>query len=186
MEDSQIVDLYWKRSESAISETKNKYGRYCYSIAYNILHNNEDSEECVDETYLHAWNTMPDQRPSRLAAFLGRITRNLSLNRWEKETAKKRGAGQTTLALNELRECIPAADDTDQIVENSDLTELLNRFLGSMTAETRKIFMQRYWYLRPVKDIAEDLAVSESKVKMSLLRSRNELKQLLEKEGIAL
>ena len=186
MEDSQIVDLYWKRSENAISETKNKYGRYCYSIAYNILHNNEDSEECVDETYLHAWNSMPDQRPSRLAAFLGRITRNLSLNRWEKETAKKRGAGQVDLALDELQECIPASDSTERIADDSELTDLINGFLASMSAEKRKIFMKRYWYFCSVREIAAELSVSESKVKMSLLRSRDELKQLLEKEGVAL
>ena len=186
MEDSRIVDLYWARSEKAISETRNKYGRYCYSIAYNILHNNEDSEECVSETYLSAWNSMPEQRPDRLAAYLGRITRNLSLKRWERNTAQKRGAGQVALALDELQECIPAADSTDRIAEDSELTDLLNRFLSSLTADSRKIFVQRYWYLKPVKEIAKDLAVTESKVKMSLFRSRNELKQLLEKEGVSL
>ena len=166
MEDRQIVDLYWARSEKALSETKNKYGRYCYSIAYNILHNNEDSEECVSETYLHAWNSMPEQRPDRLAAFLGRITRNL--------------------ALDELQECISAADSTERIADDSELTDLINGFLASMSAEKRKIFMKRYWYFCSVRQIAAELSISESKVKMSLLRSRNELKQLLEKEGVAL
>lgn len=186
MEDKQIVDLYWARSEKAISETADKYGRYCYTIAYNILHSNEDSEECVNDTYLHAWNAMPDQRPNRLSAFLGRITRNLSLKRWEKYTAKKRGAGQVPLALDELRECIPATNYTDSVADDIVLTDVLNRFLASLTAEKRNIFMRRYWYLSPVAEIASDLAISESKVKMSLLRSRNELKQLLEKEGITL
>ena len=186
MEDKQIVDLYWARSEKAISETADKYGRYCYTIAYNILHSNEDSEECVNDTYLHAWNAMPDQRPNRLSAFLGRITRNLSLKRWEKYTAKKRGAGQVPLALDELRECIPATNYTDSVADDIVLTDVLNRFLASLTAEKRNIFMRRYWYLSSVAEIASDLAISESKVKMSLLRSRNELKQLLEKEGITL
>lgn len=186
MEDKQIVDLYWARSEKAISETADKYGRYCYTIAYNILHCNEDSEECVNDTYLHAWNAMPDQRPNRLSAFLGRITRNLSLKRWEKYTAKKRGAGQVPLALDELRECIPATNQTDSVADDIVLTDVLNRFLASLTAEKRNIFMRRYWYLSPVAEIASDLAISESEVKMSLLRSRNELKQLLEKEGITL
>ncbi len=186
MEDKQIVDLYWARSEKAISETADKYGRYCYTIAYNILHSNEDSEECVNDTYLHAWNAMPDQRPNKLSAFLGRITRNLSLKRWEKYTAKKRGAGQVPLALNELQECIPATNQTDSVADDIVLTDVLNRFLASLTAEKRNIFMRRYWYLSPVAEIASDLAISESKVKMSLLRSRNELKQLLEKEGITL
>lgn len=186
MEDKQIVDLYWARSEKAISETADKYGRYCYTIAYNILHSNEDSEECVNDTYLHAWNAMPDQRPNKLSAFLGRITRNLSLKRWEKYTAKKRGAGQVPLALNELQECIPATNQTDSVADDIVLTDVLNRFLASLTAEKRNIFMRRYWYLSSVAEIASDLAISESKVKMSLLRSRNELKQLLEKEGITL
>ena len=186
MEDKQIVDLYWARSEKAISETADKYGRYCNTIAYNILHSNEDSEECVNDTYLHAWNAMPDQRPNKLSAFLGRITRNLSLKRWEKYTAKKRGAGQVSLALDELQECIPATNQTDSVADDIVLTDVLNRFLASLTAEKRNIFMRRYWYLSPVAEIASDLAISESKVKMSLLRSRNELKQLLEKEGITL
>ncbi len=186
MEDNQIVELYWARSEKAISETADKYGRYCYSIAYNILHSIEDSEECVNDTYLNAWNAMPDQRPSKLRAFLGRITRNLSLKRWEKYTAEKRGAGQVSLALDELRECIPSTERTDQIVDDIVLADLLNRFLASMPAEKRRIFMRRYWYFSPIAEIATDFSVSESKVKMSLLRSRNELKLLLEKEGVEL
>ena len=186
MEDNQIVDLYWARSEEAISETANKYGHYCYYIANNILHNKEDSEECVNDTYLNAWNAMPDQRPNKLPAFLGRITRNLSLQRLEKYTAEKRGAGQVPLALDELQDCIPETDNTDHIVDDLMLADLLNRFLASLTAEKRIIFMRRYWYFSPVAEIASDLAVSESKVKMSLLRSRNELKLLLMKEGIEL
>ncbi len=186
MEDHRIVDLYWARSEKAISETADKYGRYCYSIAFNILHSNEDSEECVNDTYLNAWNAMPDQRPSKLCAFLGRITRNLSLKRWEKYTAEKRGAGQVPLVLDELQECVPAAESTDHIVDDLVLADLLNRFLASLNEEKRRIFMRRYWYLSPISEIATDFSVSESKVKMSLLRSRNELKLLLEKEGIEL
>ena len=147
MEDTQIVDLYWARSEKAISETSDKYGRYCYSIAYNILHSDEDSEECVNDTYLNAWNAMPDQRPGKLRVFLGRITRNLSLKRWEKYAAEKRGAGQVTLVLDELQDCIPATNNTDHIVDDIVLADVLNRFLASLTAEKRKIFMRRYWYL---------------------------------------
>lgn len=186
MEDERIVELYWARSEKAISETADKYGRYCYSIAYNILHSREDSEECVNDTYLKAWNAMPEERPRRLAAFLGRITRNLSLNRLEKYEAKKRGAGQVPLALEELQECVPSADNTEQIVDDMALADLLNRFLASSGAEKRKIFMRRYWYLSSVAEIAKAYGISESKVKMSLLRSREELKRYLEKEGVAL
>ena len=186
MEDAQIVDLYWTRSESAIAETAEKYGRYCHAIAYNILHNDEDSEECVNDTYMKAWNAMPDARPRRLGAFLGRITRNLSLNRLEQLRAEKRGAGQISLALEELADCIPATDSAERIIDDLALTNALNRFLTSLSAEKRIIFLRRYWYLSPVAEIAEDLALSESKVKMSLLRSRKELKLFLEKEGVDL
>ena len=181
MEDRQIVDLYWARSENAISETERKYGRYCYYIAYNILHNNEDSEECVNDTYLNAWKAMPNQRPSKLSTFLGKITRNLSLNRWE-----KRGSGQIPLALDELHECIPTSDCADQIVDDLALAEVFNRFLAALPKEKRMIFMRRYWYLSPIAEIATDYSISESKVKMSLMRSRNELKTLLEMEGMSL
>ncbi len=186
MEDAQIVDLYWARSESAIAETAEKYGRYCHAIAFNILHNDEDSEECVNDTYMKAWNAMPDARPRRLGAFLGRITRNLSLNRLEQLRAEKRGAGQVPLALEELADCIPATDSAERIIDDLALTNALNRFLTSLSAEKRIIFLRRYWYLSPVEEIAEDLALSESKVKMSLLRSRKELKLFLEKEGVDL
>lgn len=186
MEDKRILDLYWARSERAISETADKYGRYCHFIAYGILQNAEDSEECVNETWLKAWGLMPPKRPDRLSTFLGKITRNLSLNRYKQYTAEKRGGGQTALALDELQECIPASDRVERIVDDLVLTEVLNRFLASLPVERRKIFMRRYWYLSSVKEIAEDFGIGESKVKMALLRSRNELKNLMEKEGIAL
>ena len=186
MDDRQIVDLYWERSETAISETSKKYGKYCCYIAYNILHNREDCEECVNDTYMRAWNAMPPQRPDRLSAFLGKITRNLSLNRYAKYTARKRGAGQTELALEELRECIPASDCVEQVIDDMQLAETINAFLDTLPAETRKIFVRRYWYLSPVREIASDYEVSESKVKMKLMRTRNKLRKVLEKEGISL
>lgn len=186
MEDLEIVDLYWARDESAISETARKHGAYCRYIAYHILWNEEDSEECVNDTYLSAWRAMPDQRPARLGPFLGKITRNLALNRREAYHAEKRGHGQTPLALDELRECVPAPDQTAQAVDDLALAQLLNRFLASLPREKRKIFMRRYWYLSPVKEIAADYSMSESKVKMILLRARKSLKQLLKDEGIGL
>lgn len=186
MEDKQIVDLYWARSEKAISETDKKYSRYCYYIAYNILYNNEDSEECVNDTYLNAWGSMPDQRPAKLSTFLGKITRNLSLNRWELYHAKKRGSGQISLALDELHECIPSQDFTDHVVDDLVLADVLNDFLASLSKEKRMIFMRRYWYLSPVAEIAGDFSISESKVKMTLLRTRKILKHFLEEAGIDL
>lgn len=184
MEDSQIVDLFWARSEDAVSETANKYGKYCYYIAYSILNNHEDSEECVNDTYLNAWGAIPPHHPNRLSTFLGKITRNLSLNKWNQYNTEKRGAGQTILALEELHECIPPFSNEDQIVDDLVLVDVLNRFLATLPKEKRKIFMRRYWYLSPIKEIAADYSISEGKVKMSLLRMRNELRQILEEEGI--
>lgn len=185
MDDNQIIDLYWARSENAITETANKYGPYCHTVAYNILKNNEDSEECVNDTYQKAWDTIPPQRPQILRAFLGKITRNLSLNRYEKRMAEKRGAGQVALALEELSECLPSANRVEQEVDDMALTQLLNSFLASLPTDTRKIFMRRYWYLDSIKEIAAAFSISESKVKTTLFRTRNKLKLLLEKEGVA-
>lgn len=170
MDDKQILDLYWERSEAAISETSKKYGKYCRYIASNILHNDEDSEECVNDTYLRAWNSIPPNRPSVLKTFLGKITRNLSLDRYELLNAKKRNGGQMSLIFDEIQECIPSLDSTENIVEEIALTDILNRFLSSLSLEQRKIFMRRYWYLSPIKEIATEYGMSESKIKMSLFR----------------
>lgn len=186
MDDRQIIDLYWQRSEKAIAETADKYGGYCRSIAFHILYNDEDSEECVNDTYLKAWGAMPEQRPARLAAFLGKITRNLALHRYEAYGARKRGAGQVPLALEELRECLPAPDSVERAVDDIVLGEILNSFLSALPAESRKIFMRRYWYLASIREIAQEYYISESKVKVTLLRTREKLKLFLEKEGVAL
>ena len=184
MEDKQIVDLYWQRSEMAVSETEQKYGRYCRYIAFHILGNEEDSEECVNDTYLRAWNSMPPHRPSVLKTFLGKITRNLSLDKYEQRNAAKRNRGKAPLIFDEIRECLPTIDNTENIAEEMVLTEVLNRFLSSLPLEQRKVFMRRYWYFSSIKEIAAEYGMSESKVKMSLLRARYQLKSLLEKEGI--
>lgn len=186
MDDSQIIELYLARAQTAISETAEKYGRYCRYIAYNILCSEEDSEECVNDTYLRTWESIPPQRPFNLKAFLGTITRNLSLDRYHSRNAEKRGMGQVPLVLDELCECLPAQKNADDITDSIVLAECLNEFLAGMSEQQRIIFVRRYWYLSPVKEIAADLGYSESMVKMSLLRSRNQLKQALEKEGISL
>lgn len=185
MEDRQIIELYWARSETAISETAKKYGNYCHQIAYHILCCREDSEECVNDTWLKTWEAIPPTRPERLSAFLGKITRNLALQRYEKYNAVRRGEGQTALALHELEECIPARENVERIVDDLALTEILNEFLAGLPAETRRIFVRRYWHLRSVKEIAGEYRISESKVKVTLFRARRKLRQLLEKEGIA-
>jgi len=186
MDDKQILELYNERSETAISETAEKYGKYCHYIAYNILYNIQDSEECVNDTYLKAWQTIPPHYPNKLSTYLGKITRNLALNRYKYYNRQKRGEGQTELVLDELLECVPAAESPEQAVEEKILVEVLNRFLDDLPEEKMKIFMRRYWYMSPIKEIADDLEMGESKVKMILSRSRSKLKQILEKEGIIL
>lgn len=184
MDDNKIIKLYTERSEKAISETAVKYGRYCHYIAFNILRNNEDSEECVNDTYLRAWNSIPPKYPDRLQTFLGKITRNLSLNKYEKLTAGKRGSGQIPLILDELTECIPAAGSVEKIAEDMLIKNTVDRFLDELPAETRKIFVRRYWYMNSIREISDEYAIKESKVTVTLFRTREKLKKFLEKEGI--
>lgn len=186
MDDSKIIALYWERAETAITETAGKYGRYCHSIAYGILQSREDAEECVSDTYVRAWNAMPPKRPNCLKTFLGRITRNLSLNRLESLSAGKRDGGQMPLVLEELAECVPAAVSTEQITDDMAVQELLDRFLDNLPADARKIFVRRYWYMHSVRQIARACGMTESRVKVTLYRTREKLKAVLEKEGILL
>lgn len=186
MDDNKIIDLYWERSETAIAETADKYGRYCHYISYNILHNNEDAEECVNDTFIGAWKSMPPQRPNCLSTFLGKITRNLSLNRFKLYNAQKRGLGQTELVLSELEECIPAPNNVAQATDEMILLESINKFLYSLPPIKQKIFVRRYWYLITIKDISKQYDMTNSKVSSMLFRLRNELKIHLEKEGIVL
>lgn len=186
MEDSQIIDLYFERSEDAILETAKKYGRYCKSISNNILHNHDDALECVNDTYMRAWNAIPPTRPNSLPVFLGKITRHLALNKVEMTAAKKRGSGQKSLVLEEIKEAVPSSTSSDHLVDDMVLLDVFNRFLADLPMETRKVFMRRYWYFSSVKDIALDYGMSESKVKMTLLRTRKKLKQRLEEEDITI
>jgi len=186
MEDREIIALYWARSEEALSETARKYGRYCHSIARNILNNDEDAEECVSDAYLRAWNAIPPARPARLQTWLGKIVRNLSLNKWEKALAEKRGAGQLPLILDELAECIPDGPDGDAVTESILIKDVLDRFLEALPPGTRKIFVRRYWYMSSLKEIAEEYGISEGSAAVSLLRTRTKLRSVLEKEGIHL
>ena len=186
MTDEKIIELYWQRSETAIEETDRAYGRYFRSVANGILLDNEDAEETVNDAYLKAWNTIPPEYPNYLKAFLARITRQLSINRLEQNTAKKRGAGQYTLILDELAECIPDPNSMERVVDSRILADKLNVFLLELPKDVRKIFLRRYWELSSVKEIASVYGISESKVKMTLFRTRSKLRSFLEKEGIAL
>ena len=184
MEDRQIVDLYWERSETAISESAKKYGRYCHSIAYRILFDEQDSCECVNDTWLKAWDSMPPHRPARLSAFLGKITRNLAINRYHFERTEKRGGGELPLALDELQDCIPGTQSVESVADDLVLKDVISRFVAGLSTDDRRIFLQRYWYFRQVKEIAQDYGMTQSRVKMSLLRSREKLRAMLESEGV--
>lgn len=183
MEDRELIELYWTRSETAISESDIKYGKYLRYIANNILHNYQDSEECVNDTYLRAWKSIPPERPDKPAVFLGKITRNLALDKYRKTKASKRGGGEFPISLEELNEYIGSLKCTDEVLDHIVLKDIFNSFLKHLPKSDRIIFMRKYWYFCSIKEISEDMRISQSKVKMSLLRSRSKLKSLLEKEG---
>ncbi|MBO7451395.1 MAG: sigma-70 family RNA polymerase sigma factor [Clostridiales bacterium] len=185
MDDSQIIELYFDRSEEAITETDKKYGGYCNTIAYNILQNSEDSEECQNDTYLKCWNTIPPTRPLNFKAFIGRIARNIAINIYDKRNAQKRGSGTVELALDELEECIPATDIPSPS-EDSVITDCLNAFLRSLPPQPRNVFINRYWYMASTSEIAKKYNMNESTVRVTLKRTREKLKLYMEKEGIIL
>ena len=184
MDDKRIIDLYWNRSESAISETDKKYGKYCYSIAYNILTNNEDTEESVNDTYMAAWKTMPPNRPSNLATFLGKITRNLAIDRWRSRNRHKRGCGEIVFALEELDDCVADQQTVEKAYERKEMALMFNRFLESLPATERRIFLCRYWYLDSISDIARLYGFSESKITSILYRTRKKLRVELQREDL--
>ncbi len=186
MDDEQIVRLYWKRSEQAIEHTRRQYGRFCRDVAFHILRDAQDAQECESDTYLHAWRVIPPQRPRSLRAFLGRITRNLALDRWRASTADKRGSGVVPELLDELAECLPDASGVFAGVAEVELVALLNAFLEMAPLESRHFFVRRYWYGDTIDEIAQAYSVTPSKVKMTLSRMREELRRVLDREGVAL
>lgn len=186
MEDEQILDLYWTRSESAIAETDRKYGAYCRQVSFHILRSREDAEECVNDTWLRAWRAMPPHRPRLLKAFLGKLTRNLSLDRWDYAHAEKRGGGRTGLLLSELSDCIPSPDTLERTLEDSAIAGAISAWLWKQPQRQRVAFVRRYWYADSVTEVAKRLGISEGGAKSLLHRQRQSLKAHLEREGIAL
>lgn len=184
MDDKAILDLYWARSEKAISETDTKYGAYCFCIAYNILNNREDSEESVSDTYLAAWNSMPPKRPAVLSAFLGKITRYISLDHWKKRSRLKRGGGEVELCLEELEDCVSGRESTEDKIIRKETIAAVNQFLSTLSEAERKVFLCRYWYLESVKDIADRFGFSPNRTSVLLRRVRQKLNAHLAKEGL--
>ena len=184
MEDGAIVELYWQRSEEAIPETERKYGAYCQRIAYHVCGDHEDAEECVNDTWLRAWNRMPNERPGLLSAFLGAITRNLALDRWRARHSLKRGGGEVPLALDELAETLDSGLDTQKELEIKELNRGLRRLLDQLGKTERDVFLSRYWYVASIAEIAEKSGFTESKLKSMLHRTRKKLIRQLKEEGL--
>lgn len=182
MEDSQIVSLYWQRSEEAIDHTEKKYGQYLTTIAYNILADREDSHESVNDTYLAAWNSMPPQKPQVLSTYLGKLTRRISIDLFRKRTSQKRGGSEYALSLEELGDCI-GSNSTEEALDVQLLSQAIAGFLQTVSPEARNVFLCRYYYLDPVKKIAGYCGISEAKVKILLHRTRQSLWDYLQKEG---
>ena len=183
MDDQKIVDLYWARDEDAILHTQRKYGGACLTIATNILNNSQDAEECVNDSYLKVWNLIPPERPRSLFAFLSRIVRNISLDRYRFNRADKRSR-HADVMFSELEECI--SDESLAVVSEEGVVDALNRFLVTLDQETRLLFVRRYWYMDSNQTLAKTFLMSENAIRQRLFRTRERLKEFLEKEGIGL
>lgn len=186
MQDREIVALYWERDEAAIRKTEQKYGRYLLKIAHNILADWEDSKESVNDTYLKAWNSMPPHKPEVLAAYLGKITRQLSIDIFRKRNRQKRQASEYAVSLSELEDCVSGGDNTLQSADLQLLAEAIGSYLRTLSAEARNTFVGRYFYLDSLKEVAAYYGMSESKAKSMLYRTRMGLRAYLEKEGFTI
>ena len=185
MEDERIMDLYWQRDERAIPETVRKYGAFCAAIAGNVLPDRRDAEECVNDTWLRAWEAMPPQRPRLLRPFLGRITRNLALHLWEKSGAQKRGGGMTLL-LDELAECVPSASGVEEQLGAAELGRLISAWLRTLPADDRRLFLRRYWNGLPLQALAAETGQTSERLVQRMYRLRQALKAYLERNGVTL
>ena len=184
MDDKQIVALYFERNEQAVAETENKYGKYCYAIAVGVLAVHEDSEECVNDTWINAWNSIPPHRPSVLSTFLGKITRRIAIDKWRHRTAEKRGGGEIPMVLDELENCIAHESDADKNFEKKRLCEVINRFVHKLGEKEQKVFLCRYFYMDSIESICRQFGFSQSKVKSILHRTREKLHKVLTEEEL--
>lgn len=185
MEDHEIVALYWRRSERAVAETDAKYGAFCHTVALGLLSVREDAEECVNDAYQAAWESMPEERPDYLRAWLGRVVRNLSVDHWRKNHRQKRYAGIETL-LSELDDCVPSAEDVERTVEAAELGRAIDAWLRTLGEDDAALFLRRYWNGMPLQTLAKERGVAPNKLAQKMYRLRLELKDALEKEGYSL
>ena len=183
MEDSQLIELFWQKNPDAISETAGQYGAYCFAIAEHILGNPEDSEECVNDTWLRAWNAIPPQRPDVLRLFLAKITRNLAFNRLQARNAEKRGGGEIALVLDELGECLGGGTDAAAEYEAKELAQCVRRFVRALPGRERDVLVRRYFFAEPAAEIARRYGLTDNHVMVILSRTRKKLRAYLLKEG---
>ncbi len=183
MNDSQIISLFWSRNEDALRETSDKYGKYCYSIAYRILGDDRDAEECVNDSYLNLWNSIPPHQPARLAPFLGKITRFLALKKQRSNRTQKRGGKQFLMAYDELEECLPGKEDPAEQLQMQELAETIDRFLDRLSEDEQRCFISRYWFFDSIAEISQKTGFTQSKIKSILFRTRKQLQNHLKKEG---
>ena len=184
MEDNRIVELFWQRDEQALAETETKYGSYCRGLAFRVLNNRQDAEECVNDAYLDAWNRIPPHTPTALGAFLGKIVRHIAIDRLRKRSAQKRGGDEVFLVLEELEDCVSSGDDVAQAFQRNELSKAINDFLSSLPETERRVFLRRYWYMDSVNDLCERFGFSESKVKTMLHRTREKLRAYLAEQNV--
>lgn len=185
MDDLELIELYWERNERAIDETNTKYGRLLYKISFSILSNHEDSQECVNDTYIKAWKSIPPERPRSFTAYLGRIVRNLSIDYWNKSRTPKRFSGGDIL-LSELVDCIPSPDTVWSEVETKILSKIISNWLNTLPKEDRILFVRRYWYGDSIKELAIKIGTTPKKLASHMFRLRFNLKNVLEKEEVLL
>jgi len=185
LEDRDIVALYWRRDEDAIAATAQKYGSYCRIIGYNILRDEQDAEECVNDTYARAWDSMPSNRPDHLAPYLGKLTRWIALDRLKWQNSQKRGGkNESSLSLEDIGELTLQGDSVQNELEYHELCMAINGFLQNLSATERQVFLARYWYMANIREIARQFHFHESKVKSMLMRTRSKLMNYLKEEGL--
>ena len=186
MNDDRIIKLYFERSEDAITETDKKYGGACRSVAYNILGNREDSEECTNDTYMKVWDVIPPNKPTKLGAFVVTIARNLALNMYKTASRIKNGSGYKSVNFEEIAGCLPAKESVESEVDRKAVLSAVERFLSMQPRDKQIMFIRRYFYCSTYAEIAGDLNTTEDRVRKSLMRMRDKLREHLEKEGIAI
>ena len=184
MDDERIIELFWQRDEKAIAQLNEKYGAFCYTVAFNVLSVREDAEECVSDALHRAWESIPPERPKLLRAWIGKVTRNLAINAWNREHAQKRGGFE--FLLDELEECVPASGNVESAADEAEIGAAVSRWLRAQQELDRALFVRRYWQGEPLNKLADEWGITPNRLAQKMLRLRRSLRSALEKEGITI